>query len=320
MTSELLDSQASGFVQLEPDGRVSELTYLTERWIETGSFTTELAEHPYWELFCQIEGCTEWFGVDGKKLFTTTKSSFGVLAPGITHRCLGGAGESHHFFSCGIRLEPFFALHPDLARTWQPDHCAVYEDSHALVPVFRALAKEVCLNLPGRTRMITMLTESLFIEASRVLLRSEEGGQDLSAMHPAVARVRELLDNNPSGDWNLPYLSRIAGIAPTYLAHLFKSETGTSPKQYLKNLRLTLARDMLVESNKSVTAISKELGFCNSQYFATRFKQAFHMTPLELRQLARDGRPLPEPDKEDDPQDVLRRQTFESNCAQSSKE
>lgn len=58
-----------------------------------------------------------------------------------------------------------------------------------------------------------------------------------------------------------------------YLGQLFKKETGKSFSEYLNDYRIDIAKNMLVESNDSITDISQAVGYENHGYFYKMFKK-----------------------------------------------
>jgi AraC family carnitine catabolism transcriptional activator len=76
-----------------------------------------------------------------------------------------------------------------------------------------------------------------------------------------------------------------AHIGPRELLRRFSSRLGTSPKAFYIDLRLTLARRLLENTDHSVSAIAAACGFISGSDFARAFKQRFDMTPSEFRRL-----------------------------------
>ncbi len=68
-----------------------------------------------------------------------------------------------------------------------------------------------------------------------------------------------------------------------YFRHLFKKTTGQSPQQYLLQVRLNNARDLLLHSDFSCTEIAQRCGFSNSSQFSKLFKQHYGVPPLSFR-------------------------------------
>jgi AraC-like DNA-binding protein len=67
------------------------------------------------------------------------------------------------------------------------------------------------------------------------------------------------------------------------LGRLFKEETGQSPLQYLHDLRLAHACQLLVREFKNVQKIAEEVGFRQVGYFNRVFKACYGCTPSAYR-------------------------------------
>jgi PAS domain S-box-containing protein len=84
-----------------------------------------------------------------------------------------------------------------------------------------------------------------------------------------------------------PSLARALAVSPDYLGRVFKAELGTSPHQFLIDLRLEEARRLLLMTDLSVTQIAWRLGFATVSHFVTTFRKRTGMTPLRFRRRAR---------------------------------
>lgn len=73
-----------------------------------------------------------------------------------------------------------------------------------------------------------------------------------------------------------------AGISATYLRTLFQQSYGKSPTQYITELRLEYARNLL-SCGISVESAAQQSGFPDSKYFARVVKKHFGCTPSQLR-------------------------------------
>jgi AraC family L-rhamnose operon regulatory protein RhaS len=62
-----------------------------------------------------------------------------------------------------------------------------------------------------------------------------------------------------------------------------KDTTGMTPEGFLKRLRLVTARAKIRETDESITKISFDCGFTNSNHFSTCYKEAFGHTPTQDR-------------------------------------
>lgn len=68
-----------------------------------------------------------------------------------------------------------------------------------------------------------------------------------------------------------------------YLGQLYKKKYGIVFRDYLNNLRLEKARELLVGTNLRIYAIAEEVGFAKAEYFINKFVQNYHMTPNQYR-------------------------------------
>lgn len=71
------------------------------------------------------------------------------------------------------------------------------------------------------------------------------------------------------------------GISEVYLRKLFTTYYKTTPKQYILDLRLRKAKQLLVDTTLAVTDISSECGFSSLYHFCRCFKNKTGMTPTE---------------------------------------
>lgn len=78
-------------------------------------------------------------------------------------------------------------------------------------------------------------------------------------------------------------LAQIECYNPNYYIEWFKKRTGKSPHDYIKDLRLKKATELLKESNLSLLEISLEVGFQNQGTLSRLFKKRFGVTPRAYR-------------------------------------
>lgn len=79
-------------------------------------------------------------------------------------------------------------------------------------------------------------------------------------------------------------LCKTACMSDTYFRKLFRKVHGISPKQYIINLRLELASQLLQSQFYSIAEVSEKAGFGDTKYFSKLFRQRFGVPPKQFQQ------------------------------------
>lgn len=69
--------------------------------------------------------------------------------------------------------------------------------------------------------------------------------------------------------------------------HLFKESTGKAPLQYINEVRLDKAMNLLKKGNYTATQVADAVGFSDYNHFGRLFRRTFGCTPLEVRENSR---------------------------------
>ncbi|HJO10189.1 MAG TPA: helix-turn-helix transcriptional regulator, partial [Verrucomicrobiota bacterium] len=88
---------------------------------------------------------------------------------------------------------------------------------------------------------------------------------------------------NLSETLSIDQLVKHIGYGRSRFFDLFRANTGMTPNDYMRRLRLEVARRLLVKTSRPVTEIAFEVGFNSSQYFSTVFLQYTGLTPSSFR-------------------------------------
>ena len=107
-------------------------------------------------------------------------------------------------------------------------------------------------------------------------------GSEGEAHHPVLSRALGYIYEN-FNDPNLTNtaLANQARVSEVYFRRLFKEYYGTTPKQYIMNIRISEAKRLLLEGISSVNTISDACGFRSVYHFCRAFKLATGYTPTE---------------------------------------
>lgn len=130
------------------------------------------------------------------------------------------------------------------------------------------------------------LTESLFLQLCILLRRHRYKSQD--AAGPDSNETLDLLMAALGKSLNTPFeLSQFCQqhqLAERYLRQFFRQQTGMSISQYLRQLKICQAQDLLRHSELLIGDIATRCGFEDSNYFSVVFTKETGMTPRMWRQ------------------------------------
>ena len=82
----------------------------------------------------------------------------------------------------------------------------------------------------------------------------------------------------------LDQLAEMVYLSPAYLSRIFKKETGTTFNDYLIQVRIGKAKNLLHHKDLRVTDIAEAVGFDDQSYFTKVFRRIVGVTPLKYRQ------------------------------------
>lgn len=101
-------------------------------------------------------------------------------------------------------------------------------------------------------------------------------------LSPAVRRAVNFIHDNLGQRLSAEMLAAVTGYSRSYLATLFKKETGLSITEFILKTRIATAVSML-ENGVRLSEIASALGFSSQSHFCARFRQVTGCTPSEYK-------------------------------------
>lgn len=170
---------------------------------------------------------------------------------------------------------------------YEPDSLVPFECQNDQVLMNAArLLKSVALEVPSAVPPDMVAT--LIMSVAARVLRTASGSvasepvKGASITTDNLKRIAEFVDRNLSRHIMLPELASIAGLSQYHFSREFKAVTGSTPMQYVTELRIKAAKVMLA-GTLSLAEISLDCGFASQSHFATVFRAATGMTPSAWR-------------------------------------
>lgn len=104
-----------------------------------------------------------------------------------------------------------------------------------------------------------------------------------SIPHKQVRLARRLLDRNYDTSITIEDLSREVALSPYYLIRVFRHVYKQTPHQYLMEQRIARAKELLRNSDLSITEICMAVGYESLGSFSTLFRKVAGLSPSAYR-------------------------------------
>ena len=126
-----------------------------------------------------------------------------------------------------------------------------------------------------RAKAIELACELLFVVPQEELFCHRQ--QRLA--EERAAKVKRLLQENLTEPPSLKELGRKVGCSPYYLSRTFSREVGMTIPQYLRQIRIERAAELLQEGRFNVTEVALEVGYSSISHFSHAFCQMMGSCP-----------------------------------------
>ncbi|RII11807.1 Regulatory protein PchR [Streptomyces sp. YIM 130001] len=153
-------------------------------------------------------------------------------------------------------------------------------------PSVESVAEEVAGDRPGQQLVLDRLLDLMLVSA----LRSWFDNPDADAPawcraldDPVVGTALRLLHEAPARPWTVADLAAKVGVSRAALARRFTALVGEPPMAYLADWRITLAADLLRETDDTVGTIARKVGYADAFALSVAFKRLRGTRPSDHR-------------------------------------
>ena len=116
---------------------------------------------------------------------------------------------------------------------------------------------------------------------------------ELNARDPLVRRALLAMQQNLQAPLPIARIARDLGVGRRKLERHFNADLGVPPADASIRIRLAQARMLLSRSDRTVTRIAEETGFCDASHLIRVFRESQGITPDQWRQQALAGQDVP---------------------------
>ena len=150
---------------------------------------------------------------------------------------------------------------------------------------FEALLAEMAEPLPGSAAMVDAIMQQCLVLLLRRYCESGECRLPwLSALEdPRLGRAIAAMLDSPADDFTLERLAGLAGMSRSAFAARFGAAYGRGPIDFLKELRLRRAAELLRTTDLPVKAVAPKVGYASRSYFSRAFKARYGIDPAGYR-------------------------------------
>ena len=127
--------------------------------------------------------------------------------------------------------------------------------------------------------IVSSLTE-LF---AKIIRKIGYTGKTAKTPNKLVTEIQSYIQENCGLNILISDVAEKYFISKFYLSHIFKEQTGMSPKQFLIFARLSKAYNMLHEPDMKISEISELCGFASPSDMTKKFKEQYNISPNGFR-------------------------------------
>ena len=126
----------------------------------------------------------------------------------------------------------------------------------------------------------------MLVHLNKLVRQAFESGKGVireDIKNETFMKIVSYIKENYRSEINLQSIARDYRINPSYISQLFKKELNTTYTDYVTNLRIKAAEDLLLSTSMQIAEVSEKVGFSDYFYFAKVFKKTLGMTPSEFK-------------------------------------
>lgn len=151
---------------------------------------------------------------------------------------------------------------------------------NSYVRIFDNMISELQLKQPFFEEQLQFLIQELFIKMGRNQIRENTV---FESYNKEVEEAIRLFHLAPESDFTIKEFTKERGLNYYRFIDTFTHYVGVSPRQYIINIRMTIAKDLLMNSMFQISEVARLTGYENPLYFSRLFKKTWGVSPTNYR-------------------------------------
>lgn len=247
-----------------------------------------LHSHSFYEVCFVLDGQGDFLIND--EIFKIKKGDLFIAKPNELHEIISSKENHLAIYYWAYTLIPFGkGSKTDLGMLLDRlENSSIYisTDNSYISEILHRLKKEAIGNQIAYQSIIKMLIKELIIETARTYTNKitfEPSKKTVSHEEVVVATIARYLKDNYTHSVSLEEISAQVYLSPRHISRLFKKVKGITIKSYAMEVRLNIAKQLLLEADISITNVAYETGFQDVRHFSTVFRKNIGKSPSEYR-------------------------------------
>ncbi len=208
--------------------------------------------------------------------FAVQKNSLVFLPKGASYRTDATGDDNYHFTVLSFQLKNADVLaRLALPYVTRPKSPHLYQHSFRLAAQLWQ-RKDILYKLKCQSILSEILHQFLFETASNIFD---------SRLAEKLSSAFEIMNRYYTEQLSIGDLAASCKLSQSHFRRLFNQAYGLSPMQYLMNLRINKAKDLIHSDLYSITELAERSGFANIYYFSRVFREFTGFSPTEYRNL-----------------------------------
>lgn len=158
------------------------------------------------------------------------------------------------------------------------------ENQNRLEEQLLTINQETVKNELGSRHASLLTVHQIILDLIRIQMDQKPQLMETNTYGPDwVKEILVYINQNLSHPLTLTELAKEALVSPSHFSRVFKQTTGLGLTVYLNNKRVIKAKELLLETNESVSFIAENCGFESMTHFHRIFKKHMDITPAQYR-------------------------------------
>lgn len=259
---------------------VSDMYVTHEVSDEYNPYNNSIHYHSFWEMEFIITGSGRYeinnisFPIRRGMLFLTTPADY--------HTYSLGSGESFEMYNVQFRSDHLDEnVSSYLYSCTEP--IALFLEGAQFNELFDTLDKLTDV-FSEKKPMYEIVTRNMIENICVQLVNCINTRQPDMSRYSVIRNTVIFVKNNYRERITLRDAAAYAGLSEAYFSHIFSSVMGMGFANYVRNIRLDAAANLLKSTELTAKEICYSTGFGNRNYFTEVFGERFGMSPIEYRE------------------------------------